>query len=83
MKGTAKEGRLSALFGKALLLFAAAFVMMCINPRIAHAAYVNLPMGSEADGYYLDANGNMTVYTEDGLETVSYTHLTLPTIYSV
>lgn len=67
MKGTAKEGRLVALFGKALLLFAAAFVMMCINPRIAHAA-IQLPMGSETDGYYLDADGNMTVYTEEGLD---------------
>lgn len=65
MKGTVKEGRLYALFGKALLLSAAAFVMLCSNPRIAHAAST---MGSEADGYYLDADGNMTVYTEDGLE---------------
>lgn len=67
MKETVKEGRLNALFGKALLLFAAAFVMLCINPRIAHAAS-KLPMGSEADGYYIDADGNMTIYTEAGLE---------------
>lgn len=65
MKETVKEGRLYALFGKAFLLSAAAFVMLCINPKIAHAAST---MGSEADGYYLDAYGNMTVYTEDGLE---------------
>lgn len=65
MKETVKEGRLYALFGKAFLLSAAAFVMLCINPRIAHAAST---MGSEADGYYLDADGNMTVYTESGLE---------------
>ena len=69
MKETVKEGRLYALFGKALLLFAAAFVMLCSNPRIAHAAYVNFPMGSEADGYYIDADGNMTVYTEEGLDS--------------
>lgn len=66
MKETVKEGRLYALFGKALLLSAAAFVMLCINPQIAHAA--SGPMGSEADGYYLDAAGNMTIYTEEGLE---------------
>lgn len=66
MKETVKEGRLYALFGKALLLSAAAFVMLCINPQIAHAA--SGPMGSEADGYYLDASGNMTIYTEEGLE---------------
>lgn len=66
MKEIAKEGRLNAFLGKALLLFAAAFVMLCINPRTACAAY--LPMGSEADGYYIDADGNMTVYTEAGLE---------------
>lgn len=66
MKETVKEGRLNVLLGKALLLFAAAFVMLCINPRIAHAA--GLPMGSEADGYYIDADGNMTIYTEAGLE---------------
>ena len=69
MKETVKEGRLYALFGKALLLFAAAFVMLCSNPRIAHAAYVNFPMGSEADGYYIDADGNMTIYTEEGLDS--------------
>lgn len=66
MKETVKEGRLYALFGKALLLSAAAFVMLYINPWIAHAA--SGPMGSEADGYYLDASGNMTIYTEEGLE---------------
>lgn len=66
MKETVKEGRLYALFGKALLLSAAAFVMLCINPLIAHAA--SGPMGSEAKGYYLDAAGNMTIYTEEGLE---------------
>lgn len=66
MKKTAKEGRLSALFSKALLLFAAALMMLCINPRTARAA--SGPMGSEADGYYLDADGNMTIYTEAGLE---------------
>ena len=66
MKETVKEGRLYALFGKALLLSAAAFVMLCINPLIAHAA--SGPMGSEADGYYLDRDGNMTIYTEEGLE---------------
>lgn len=66
MKEIVKEGRLYALFGKVLLLFAAAFVMLCINPRIAHAA--SGPMGSEADGYYLDRDGNMTIYTEEGLE---------------
>ena len=66
MKETVKEGRLYALFGKALLLSAAAFVMLCINPKIAHAA--SGPMGSEAKGYYLDAAGNMTIYTEEGLE---------------
>ncbi len=66
MKETVKEGRLYALFGKALLLSAAAFVMLCINPQIAHAA--SGPMGSEADGYYLDRDGNMTIYTEEGLE---------------
>lgn len=66
MKETVKEGRLYALFGKALLLSAAAFVMLCINPLIAHAA--SGPMGSEADGYYLDRDGNMTVYTEEGME---------------
>ena len=69
MKETVKEGRLYALFGKALLLSAAAFVMLCSNPRIAHAAYVNFPMGSEADGYYIDADGNMTIYTEEGLDS--------------
>ena len=68
MKETVKEGRLYALFGKALLLFAAAFVMLCSNPLIAHA-YGSLPMGSEADGYYIDADGNMTVYTEEGLDS--------------
>ena len=66
MKETVKEGRLYALFGKALLLSAAAFVMLYINPQIAHAA--SGPMGSEADGYYLDRDGNMTIYTEEGLE---------------
>lgn len=66
MKEIVKEGRLYALFGKVLLLFAAAFVMLCINPQIAHAA--SGPMGSEADGYYLDRDGNMTIYTEEGLE---------------
>lgn len=66
MKETVKEGRLYALFGKALLLSAAAFVMLCINPLIAHAA--SGPMGSEADGYYLDRDGNMTIYTEEGME---------------
>lgn len=66
MKETVKEGRLYALFGKALLLFAVAFVMLYINPQIAHAA--SGPMGSEADGYYLDRDGNMTIYTEEGLE---------------
>ena len=69
MKETVKEGRLNVLLGKALLLFAAAFVMLCINPLIAHAAYVNFPMGSEADGYYIDADGNMTIYTEEGLDS--------------
>ena len=67
MKETVKEGRLYALFGKVLLLSAAAFVMLYINPQIAHAA--SGPMGSEADGYYLDAAGNMTIYTEEGLES--------------
>lgn len=66
MKETAKEGRLNAFWGKAFLLFAVALVMLVINPRTAHAA--TLPMGSEADGYYIDADGNMTVYTEEGLE---------------
>ena len=65
MKETAKEGRLYALFGKALLLFAAAFVMLCINPRTAHA--ITLPVGSEADGYLLDRDGNLTIYTDEGL----------------
>ena len=69
MKETVKEGRLYAFLGKALLLSAAAFVMLCINPLIAHAAYVNFPMGSEADGYYIDADGNMTIYTEEGLDS--------------
>lgn len=67
MKETVKEGRLYALFGKGLLLSAAAFVMLWIDPLIAHA-YASLPMGSEADGYYIDADGNMTVYTDKGLE---------------
>lgn len=66
MKETVKEGRLYALFGKALLLSAAAFVMLYIHPLTAHAA--SGPMGSEADGYYLDRDGNMTIYTEEGLE---------------
>ncbi len=66
MKETVKEGRLYALFGKALLLSAAAFVMLYINPQIAHAA--SGPMGSQADGYYLDRDGNMTIYTEEGME---------------
>ena len=69
MKETAKEGRLNAFLGKAFLLFAAAFALLCINPLTAHAAYVNFPMGSEADGYYIDADGNMTIYTEEGLDS--------------
>lgn len=71
MKETVKEGRLYALFGKALLLSAAAFVMLCINPLIAHAD-AKLPFGSEDDGYYIDADGNMTVYSEEGLENWAY-----------
>lgn len=67
MKETAKEGRLNAFWGKAFLLFAVALVMLFINPRTARAAS-KLPMGSEADGYYIDADGNMTIYTEAGLE---------------
>lgn len=66
MKETVKEGRLYALFGKALLLSAAAFVMLCINPQTARA--VSLPIGSQERGYVLDKNGNMTVYTDEGLE---------------
>ena len=71
MKETVKEGRLYALFGKALLLSAAAFVMLCINPLIAHAE-AKLPLGSEEDGYYIDADGNMTVYSQEGLENWAY-----------
>lgn len=71
MKETVKEGRLYALFGKALLLSAAAFVMLCSNPLIAHAE-AKLPFGSEDDGYYIDADGNMTVYSQEGLENWAY-----------
>ncbi len=71
MKETVKEGRLYALFGKALLLSAAAFVMLCSNPLIAHAD-AKLPFGSEDDGYYIDADGNMTVYSQEGLENWAY-----------
>ena len=71
MKETIKEGRLYALFGKALLSFAAAFVMLCSNPLIAHAE-AKLPFGSEDDGYYIDADGNMTVYSQEGLENWAY-----------
>lgn len=71
MKETVKEGRLYALFGKALLLSAAAFVMLWIDPLIAHAE-AKLPLGSEDDGYYIDADGNMTVYSQEGLENWAY-----------
>ena len=65
MKETAKEGRLYAFWGKAFLLFAVALVMLFINPRTAHA--ITLPVGSEADGYLLDKDGNLTIYTDAGL----------------
>lgn len=80
MKETVKEGRLYALFGKALLLSAAAFVMLCSNPLIAHAE-AKLPFGSENDGYYIDADGNMTVYSQEGLENWAYDIMGGPETY--
>ena len=67
MKETAKQRRLNAFFRKALSVFAAALILLCNSPRIVYAAS-KLPMGSEADGYYIDADGNMTIYTDAGLE---------------
>ncbi len=79
MKETIKEGRRYALFCKALLSFAAAFVMLCINPLIAHAA--DLPMGSEDDGYYIDSEGNLTIYSQEGLENWAYDIMGGPDTY--
>ena len=67
MKETAKKGRkgrLFAFFRKALPVFAAALVMLCINPRTVYAADIY----ASGDNWELDTDGHLTISNQEGME---------------
>lgn len=67
MKETTKKGRkgrLFAFFRKALPVFAAALVMLCINPRTVYAADIY----ASGDNWELDTDGHLTISNQEGME---------------